>query len=119
MQLDKNLISQNMTRIMMGPDEEVDNFYSSSPIMILVASLLIKSKRSCLHLVIKPPLAKCLVCLEHALSLIRTCFEYDLSKNFVLLALACSMYILIGRQTQSSLIVVCVKMTLGCDYLQA
>ena len=65
------------------------------------------------------PLAKYLVCLEHALSLILTCSEYVLSKDFASLALAFSMYLLRERQTQSSLIVVCLRTTSACNYCQA
>ena len=47
------------------------------------------------------------------------CFKLDLSKNFAPLVPACNMYFGAGRQTHSSLIVVCLRTTLACQYCQA
>ena len=46
-------------------------------------------------------------------------WELDSSKNVAPLVLACSMHLLTGRQTQSSLIVICWRIILACDYCQA
>ena len=69
------------------------------------------------------PFPKYGVCLQHYSSLILTClsliyeyvWEVDSTKNFALLALACSMHNFSWRQTQSSLIVVCLRIILALD----